>query len=151
MKIDSCTEKFDVHNTSYDVELDSFDKWPTSIVVEPEGRFVCVSLHKWCTSDGQNRGYYIALLKVCEDGATSPRDLVAHKIQLVRTMHKEYAHSLIASIEDGTVDCDGLELVYFRWCINVWRKVCKKKRKWEYTCERPPKDSLCPIQRVLYT
>ena len=150
MKIDTVTAKYDIHNVSYDPEQGSFTRWPVSIANADEKRWVCISLHKWCVPDGSNRGYYIALLKLYPDGEKLTRAKADEHVDMIRKLHSEYGDELIRGIETSSVDCPGFELLYYRWCINVWRPVTKPKTRWLYVGTKPDKDT-CTIERPLQT
>lgn len=142
MRTDSSIERFDTHNVAYCPTEQQFKNWPVAIVKHNEKKWLCVSLHKWDAK-------HIAFLKVCDAEDVSATDAAACVVNSMKAIYKEYGHRLIESIEAGELDCDGINLLYYKWSVNVWREVCKKKTKWVFVGEKPSKEDPCQIERVL--
>jgi len=152
MRIDTSNVKYDVHNVAYDPGQRAFVRWPLSICNVPgesHGQ-TAISLHKWSIPDGTNRGDYIALVPLCDHGkAMSVEDADAATSRIL-SLYREYGDGLIRSIEGATLECPGLELVYFKWSVNVWRQVKKPRSKWAYVGTKPDR-GYCTIERILQT
>ena len=150
MRIDTSNVRYDVHNVAYDPEQRAFVRWPLSICNAPgeSRRRTAISLHKWSIPDGANKGDYIALVPICDHGEAMTVEDADAATSRILSLHRECGDELIRSIEGGAIP--GLDVMYFKWSVNVWRPVRRPRSRWGYVGTRPDRGH-CTIERILQT
>ena len=148
MRIDESIVKIENHNASYDPETSTLTLGPTYRVYHKSEWQTGVSLHKWTTGEGVRKGKYIAIAIVKrfeEDKTTQSKK----KLELITERFKE-DEGMFEKIERGILPED-VEIVIFKFSVNVWRPVISTKTKWTFdvSCQKPTKDEPCLIQRIL--
>ena len=151
MEFDSNIEKHDVHNVAYNSQSNTLDTFPVSKITLEDTEYISISLHKWTTPEGVNKGSYIAFIKLCNANADVIKDSIISQVTILKNIFAEYNSQLFTFIEDGNTNDIPLDIVYFRWSVNVWRNVAKPKKKWIFIGNKPSKDNPCQIKRLLHS
>ena len=145
MKFDTTHAKYDTHNVAYCTESKMLKLGPTSRLVVDETNMIAISLHKWCNPDGTNKGSFIALLALGQEEQLDPEKAKTELQNFQDIFDKN--PDVIYEIQEGTLP----EHVYvFKYSVNVWRPVEKKRTKWAFIDDKKPgKCDPCAIQRLL--
>ena len=132
--------KIDLHNVAYNAQSHELTLGPTSRGYIDGSMKLTVSLHKWTLADGPNKGNYISLLELGEN----PVD----RLEAFKSVFVERGPALFEEIEAGAY---GDNVYTFRWSVNAWRSVVKKKTKWAFSDTKPEKGNPSRVQRLLDT
>ena len=138
--IDTSVVKIEDHNVAYNSETKELKLGPVAKVKVDDEYVLAVSLHKWTYEHQPNKGCYIAFLLIRN---------TEKAIDVLNDFQAKFSqtNTIIDEIENGIYDTN---IAVFRFSVNVWRPVSKKKTKWVFADKvKPSKDEPSYIQRVL--
>lgn len=142
MRVDIYPAKYDDYESGYDTISGSITKHPAVQLAFEEQTTYGVLIHKWQMVDKSNKGNYIACIDLKSNCLSSTYELFL--------TYYESNKNMFYDLENGVFP-DDFSICVFKYSINQWRTVSKKRSKWEYTDTKPLKEGPCYIQRILLT